>query len=211
MAAAHSNQTFKIVVLGAPGVGKSTIISQFLHRKFLELHWFTIELEQQTTLIGKEGRQVSLEIVDTPGGYCFGARRRFAIESGDAFILVFSLEDECSFETVAMIREDILRIKRKNKVPILLVGNKTDIEDDKRITGQIGAELFAKKEWKTKYVEACGKDHSSVTRAFQKLLKLAKIKVELSSHEEGETRRFTFPGSVKRKLRAIGKRRSSVA
>ncbi|XP_071109184.1 ras-related protein Rap-2a-like [Haliotis cracherodii] len=219
MTAAHSNQTFKIVVLGAPGVGKSTIISQFLHRKFLELHWFTIELEQQTTLIGKEGRQVSLEIVDTPGGYCFGARRRFAIESGDAFILVFSLEDECSFETVAMIREDILRIKRKNKVPILLtvamiredilrikrknkvpillVGNKTDIEDDKRITGKTGAELFAKKEWKTKYVEACGKDHSSVTRVFQKLLKLAKIKVELSSHEQGETRRFTFPGSVK--------------
>ncbi|XP_071109185.1 ras-related protein Rap-2a-like [Haliotis cracherodii] len=211
MAAALSNQTFKIVVLGAPGVGKSTIISQFLHRKFLELHWFTIELEQQTTLIGKEGRQVSLEIVDTPGGYCFGARRRFAIESGDAFILVFSLEDECSFETVAMIREDILRIKKKNKVPILLVGNKTDIEDDKRITGQTGAELFAKKEWKTKYVEACGKDHSSVTRVFQKLLKLAKIKVKLSSHEQGETRRFTFPGSVKRKLRAIGKRRNSVA
>ncbi|XP_071109183.1 ras-related protein Rap-2a-like [Haliotis cracherodii] len=211
MAAAHSNQTFKIVVLGAPRVGKSTIISQFLHQKFIELHWFTIELEQETTLIGKEGRQVSLEIVDTPGGYCFGARRRFAIESGDAFILVFSLEDECSFETVAMIREDILRIKRKNKVPILLVGNKTDIEDDRKITGKTGAELFAKKEWKTKYVEACGKDHSSVTRVFQKLLKLAKIKVELSSHEQGETRRFTFPGSVKRKLRAIGERRSSVA
>ncbi|XP_046328778.2 ras-related protein Rap-2a-like [Haliotis rufescens] len=203
MAAAHSNQTFKIVVLGAPGVGKSTIISQFLHRKFIELHWFTIELEQQTTLIGKEGRQVSLEIVDTPGGYCFGARRRFAIESGDAFILVFSLEDECSFETTAMIREDILRIKRKKKVPILLVGNKTDIEDNKRITGQTGAERFAKKEWNTKYVEACGKDHSSVTRVFQKLLKLAKIKVELSSHEQGETRRFTFPGRVKRKLRSI--------
>ncbi|XP_048247976.1 ras-related protein RSR1-like [Haliotis rufescens] len=152
MAAAHSNQTFKIVVLGAPGVGKSTIISQFLHRKFLELHWFTIELEQQTTLIGKEGRQVSLEIVDTPGGYCFGARRRIAIESGDAFILVFSLEDDCSFETVAMIREDILRIKRKNKVPILLVGNKTDIEDlnpTERVNNYkcIVCELSGKRKW----------------------------------------------------------------
>ncbi|XP_067658304.1 ras-related protein Rap-2a-like [Haliotis asinina] len=187
MATESTNETFKVVVLGAAGVGKSAIISQFL-----SLHWFTIELESQTTLIGEEGRQMSLEIVDIPGGYCFGARRRMAIESGDAFILVFSLDNECSFETVAMIRDDILRTKRNKKCPILLVGNKNDIEADKRITGKTGAERFARQEWKTKYMEVCAKDNNSVKRMFQKLLKLAKFKVKISSDGQRKMSRFSF-------------------
>ncbi|XP_067658296.1 ras-related protein Rap-2a-like [Haliotis asinina] len=195
MAPTKGNPTFRVIVLGAVGVGKSAIISQFLHNKFLELKSFTIELEHQTTLIGEEGRQMSLEIVDTPGGYCFGARRRIAIESGDAFILAFSLDDEASFETVAMIRDDIIRIKRNKKCPILLVGNKNDCEVYNRITRKAGAERFAKKEWNTKYTECCAKDHNSVRGVFHALLKLAKVKVKLTSKGQNE-RRSRFFGST---------------
>ncbi|XP_046333789.2 ras-related protein Rap-2a-like [Haliotis rufescens] len=182
MSATNTIQSLNIVVLGAPGVGKSCIISQFLHHKFLESSGFTIELEQQSTVLADKKRQISLDIVDTPGGYCFQERRRMAIAAGDAFILVFSLDKECSFETVAMLRDEIVRIKKTTKVPILLVGNKSDIDDEKRITSCKGAKLFAKKEWKTKYVEACAMDHNSVTEVFRKVLKLAKVKVQLSSH-----------------------------
>ncbi|XP_071114839.1 ras-related protein Rap-2a-like [Haliotis cracherodii] len=176
MSAATTNESVNIVVLGAPGVGKSAIITQFLHHKFLEQSGFTIELKQQTVVVGEANRRVALDIVDTPGGYCFQERRRMAIREGDAFILVFSLEDEFSFETVAMIRDDILRIKKKKKVPILLVGNKADIDDDKKITTCKGAKLFAKKEWKTKYVEASAMDHDSVKAVFDKILNLSKVR-----------------------------------
>jgi GTPase SAR1 family protein len=68
--------------------------------------------------------------------------RQLAIKSGDAFILVFSVDDSESFEEVRRLRDMILEIKNSdNDVPsiapaIVVVGNKNDL-DDKRVIRKV--------------------------------------------------------------------------
>ncbi len=68
--------------------------------------------------------------------------RQLAIKSGDAFILVFSVDDSESFEEVRRLRDMILEIKNSdNDIPsiapaIVVVGNKNDL-DDKRVIRKV--------------------------------------------------------------------------
>lgn len=64
--------------------------------------------------------------------------RELAIRKSDAFILVFSVDNEDSLEELKLIREEILRIKDadgshngKCKIPMVVVANKIDTDDDK--------------------------------------------------------------------------------
>lgn len=87
------------------------------------------------------GQNLTLEILDTSGYYQFPAMRELAIRKSEAFILVFSVDSEESLEELKQIREDILRIKKVDetggsaggnvKIPMVVVANKCDIDDDK--------------------------------------------------------------------------------
>jgi len=65
--------------------------------------------------------------MDTAGSYQFPAMKRLTIERGDAFILVYSLDDESTIEEVLRLRREIIDIKGTTEVPMLIVGNKTDL------------------------------------------------------------------------------------
>ena len=56
--------------------------------------------------------------------------RALSISSADAFILVYDVTDSITFEEVKAIREQIHEIKSTTAVPIVVVGNKTDLSDE---------------------------------------------------------------------------------
>ena len=53
--------------------------------------------------------------------------------SGEGFLLVYSITDRDSFEAINAYHQQILRVKDTETVPILLVGNKSDLEDGRRV------------------------------------------------------------------------------
>ncbi|CAI9599712.1 unnamed protein product [Staurois parvus] len=111
--------------MGAAGVGKTALIQQLLYDRFEHRHRRTVEevycLEPDPELL-----RLRLEIMDTSGSYSFPAMQKLRIQQGDAFALVFSLADLESFQEVERLRQEILRIKGENDVPIVVVGNQTD-------------------------------------------------------------------------------------
>ena len=171
---------YRIVVMGAAGVGKTCLINRFLFKKFLQDYKATVEqMYSEDYLL--DGEAITLDFLDTSGSYEFPAMRKLYIHSADAFILVYSVSDEASFEEVSRLRELIFEEKQDTYTPIVIVGNKADAEDCGRKIPRETAEITAVVEWESGYVEASAKDNMNVSGVIKELLRQANIKI----HNEG--------------------------
>lgn len=119
-----------MVVLGAGGVGKSSVTVQFVQGVYVESYDPTIE-DSYRKQIEIDGRACDLEILDTAGVAQFTAMRELYIKSGKGFLLVYSVTDENSLQELLALREQVLRIKDSENVPMVLIGNKCDLDNDR--------------------------------------------------------------------------------
>ncbi|KAF2103733.1 putative ras small monomeric GTPase [Rhizodiscina lignyota] len=124
---------YNIVVLGTGGVGKSCLTAQFVQNVWIESYDPTIEDSYRKT-IEVDGRQVVLEILDTAGTEQFTAMRELYMKTGQGFLLVFSITSLSSLHELEELRAQIIRIKDDERVPIVLVGNKCDLEEDRSVS-----------------------------------------------------------------------------
>ncbi|XP_053681375.1 ras-related protein Rap1 [Anopheles nili] len=177
-----SNVRHKIVMMGAAKVGKSSLITQFLYSSFSPKYKRTVE-EMHHGHFSVGGVNLTLDILDTAGSYEFPAMRALSISSADAFILVYDVTDTVTFEEVKAIREQIHEIKSTTAVPIVVVGNKTDLSDDDEDLRQVArdtTESMVTVDWENGFVEASAKLNRNVTQIFKELLVQAKITYNLS-------------------------------
>ena len=56
------------------------------------------------------------------------------MRSGEGFLLVFSVTDRTSFEEVSRFHKQILRVKDRDEFPIMLVGNKADLQQQRVVS-----------------------------------------------------------------------------
>lgn len=73
-------------------------------------------------------------VLDTAGQEEFSAMREQYMRSGEGFLLVFSLTDHNSFAEISKFQKQILRVKDRDEFPMLLVGNKSDLDHQRRVT-----------------------------------------------------------------------------
>ncbi|XP_071520099.1 GTP-binding protein Rit1 isoform X2 [Panulirus ornatus] len=121
-------KVFRIVVLGEGGVGKSALTLQFVSHNFLEYHDPTIEDAYQRQAV-IDGEPALLDILDTAGQIEFTAMRDQYMRCGEGFLICYSLTDRRSFEEVAGYRKLIAKVRAADSIPIVLVGNKVDLDD----------------------------------------------------------------------------------
>jgi Ras-related protein Rap-1B len=131
---------YKVVVLGAGGVGKSSVTVQFVQGVYVESYDPTIE-DSYRKQIEIDGRACDLEILDTAGVAQFTAMRELYIKSGKGFLLVYSVTDENSLKELLALREQVLRIKDSDNVPMVLIGNKCDLDQDRVLTIEDGIKV----------------------------------------------------------------------
>eukprot|EP00703_Trepomonas_sp_PC1_P005451 JAP91155.1 Rab-like protein [Trepomonas sp. PC1] len=162
--------TFKIVVVGSGGVGKSCITVRFVQGKFIKKYDPTIE-DFYRKQIDVDGEAVMLDILDTAGQEEFSALRDSYMRTGDGFIVVYAVNSASSFDDCNKLRQQILRIKEKEKVPMILVGNKCDITA-RDVTTQEGADMA--KEFGSAFIESSAKDNINITDIFVTIVKQVK-------------------------------------
>lgn len=93
---------------------------------------------------------------------------------------VFSITETESFAAVQEFREQILRVKSDEKnVPFILVGNKVDIESQRKVSKEEAQNLAD--QWKIKYIETSAKTRLNVDLVFQDLMRELMMRKKMSS------------------------------
>ncbi|KAJ7998703.1 hypothetical protein DPEC_G00207620 [Dallia pectoralis] len=110
---------YKLVVLGSGGVGKSALTVQFVQGIFVEKYDPTIE-DSYRKQVEVDGQQCMLEILDTAGTEQFTAMRDLYMKNGQGFSLVYSITAQSTFNDLQDLREQILRVKDTEDVPMIL-------------------------------------------------------------------------------------------
>ncbi|KAL8583465.1 DNA-binding transcription factor rap1 [Nucella lapillus] len=168
---------YKLVVLGSGGVGKSALTVQFVQGIFVEKYDPTIE-DSYRKQVEVDGQQCMLEILDTAGTeqvtamrdlYMKNAMRDLYMKNGQGFLLVYSITAQSTFNDLQELREQILRVKDTDDVPMLLVGNKCDLEDE-RVVGKDQGQNLAR-HFNCAFLETSAKARVNVSEIFMDLVR----------------------------------------
>ena len=131
--------------------------------------------EGYTPKLKIEDQEYELEILDTGGKEDYQYKMDSWISFGEGFLLVFAINDKESFSYIKGKHDRILKAKQGAKCPILLVGNKQDLEKERKVT-YTEAKALADS-WGIEYMETSAETNFNCKEAFEKLAeKIVKAK-----------------------------------
>ncbi|TMS34436.1 hypothetical protein L596_002030 [Steinernema carpocapsae] len=163
--------SFRVVVVGGGGVGKSALTIQFVQQYFVIDYDPTIE-DSYTKSCFIDEDLYKLEVLDTAGQEEFSTMREQYLRNGNGFLLVYAVTDRNSLEEVIKLHQLILRLKDRDEFPIMLVANKTDLQDERLISREEGQRVAH--QLNVPYIECSAKERLNVDQAFHDLVRLIK-------------------------------------
>ncbi|VDL73846.1 unnamed protein product [Nippostrongylus brasiliensis] len=164
--------TYRLVVIGDGGVGKSSLTIQFFQKQFLDYYDPTIE-DQYIQHCEVDGNWVIMDVLDTAGQEEFSAMREQYMRNGRGFLLVFSVTERKSLDEAVKLYRQVLRVKDRTEYPVLLVANKIDLTNQRVVSEAEGRGVAAS--LKLPYIETSAKDPPvNVDNAFHELVRIVK-------------------------------------
>ncbi|KAM9843373.1 GTP-binding protein Rhes [Aulostomus maculatus] len=170
-----SKNCHRIVVLGAPKVGKTNILKRFLGEEFDEHYEATTE-DFHRKLFHVGGETYQIDLLDAASERDFPAKRRLSILSGDIFLLVFSVDDRESFNEVLELLNEIKAAKAKlqkskhpARIPAVICGNKVDLDAQRVVSAPEVTEVVGQD---VSFFETSAKDGTGLEVVFRHLAAL---------------------------------------
>ncbi|KAG2197565.1 hypothetical protein INT47_009563 [Mucor saturninus] len=128
---------FKLVFLGEQSVGKTSLITRFMYDTFDNTYQATIGIDFLSKTMYLEDRTVRLQLWDTAGQERFRSLIPSYIRDSSVAVVVYDITSRVSFQNTSKWIEDV-RAERGTEVIIVLVGNKTDLNDRREVTLEEG-------------------------------------------------------------------------
>jgi GTPase KRas protein len=97
------------------------------------------------------------------------AMREQYMRNGEGFLLVYSITSRMSFDEISTFYQQICRVKDRDYFPMVLVGNKCDLESDRQVSSQEGKDLA--KQFGCQFIETSAKQKINVEEAFFEVVK----------------------------------------
>ncbi|KAM3938131.1 ras-like protein family member 10A [Leptodactylus fuscus] len=169
-------QTVQVAVLGAPGVGKTAIIRQFVAQEFRDEYTPTESRQLYRASAVLSERMYELQILDLPNllrypgsaGQEWLDPRFRGLRNSRVFILVFDICNPESFHHVKQLRQQIIDSTSKTPL-IVVVGNKRD-QQKHRFAPRHVLSMLVKKSWKCGYLECSARNNWHILLLFKELL-----------------------------------------
>jgi len=130
---------YKIIIIGDTGVGKSNILSRYLKDEFREDSKSTVGVELGTKFLKLKDMGAKLQIWDTAGQERYKSITSSYYKGSHGCFIVYDITNEKTFENVDNWFKQAQKEASK-EVSIILVGNKCDLENERKISKEKGEE-----------------------------------------------------------------------
>jgi small GTP-binding protein len=158
--------TYKFIVVGSSGVGKTAILKRLVEDTFTDDSLSTIGVEFDSTVVVVDNNKVKLQIWDTAGQERFRSIAKAYYRNAAGVFVVYDLTDRPSFDDLNSWMSDIHALCDANAV-VLLIANKADLAS-RRVVTVAEAERFAAHH-RIMYMETSAKLGANVREAFVKV------------------------------------------
>ena len=162
--------SFKILFLGGIGVGKTCIINRYVKNIFINDQTPTIGIDYKSKIVIYNSKKIKLKIFDTSGQERFHTLTKNYYRGADGIIMVFDIKRSETFEELTYWMEEINKNCDKNKIGLILVGNKNDGNlDERKISREQGnkiAELY-----NFIYIETSAVTNDNIKECFDLMVK----------------------------------------
>ncbi|AQK94769.1 Ras-related protein RABG3f [Zea mays] len=182
--ASRRRTLLKVIILGDSGVGKTSLMNQYVNKKFSNQYKATIgadfltkEVQFEDRLFTLQVRLVTLAIWDTAGQERFQSLGVAFYRGADCCVLVYDVNSMKSFDNLHNWREEFLiqaSPSDPDNFPFVLLGNKVDVDGgNSRVVSEKKAKAWCASKGNIPYFETSAKDGTNVEDAFQCIVKNA--------------------------------------
>ncbi|XP_015791251.1 ras-related and estrogen-regulated growth inhibitor-like protein isoform X1 [Tetranychus urticae] len=162
------NRALRIAILGSSQSGKSAVTVRYLTKRFIGEYSSSKDFFYHHSLTVDDVK-TDVEIMDTSSCKCIYDHIAWA----DAFVVVYSICDKDSFHEARQLLQTIAMYKGARRLPIILLGNKRDLEHNREVAVDDGQELSLL--WQCQFYEvSAAESYIGVSLAFQSLIREAK-------------------------------------
>ena len=181
----------KVIILGDSGVGKTSLMQQYVNKKFSNQYKSTIGADFLTKEVMVDDRLVTMQIWDTAGQERFQSLGVAFYRGADCCVLTYDVTAPASFTSLDSWKDEFLiqsSPRDPDNFPFVVLGNKVDL--DNRSIPSKRAQQWCHNNNDISYFETSAKEAINVELAFQTIAKNA-----LAQEAEDEFHN-EFPGSV---------------
>ena len=168
---------FKVVLVGDSFVGKTNIMSRYLKNEFHEDSKATVGVEFGSKQFTIDGHSVKAQIWDTAGQERYKAITSAYYKGAKGAFIVYDITRKNSFESVERWVNDVISVADK-KITIVLIGNKSDLEDQRQVTKEEAQDKANKLE--IAFMETSAFSGDNLDKAFEMMVN----EVYQKCHEE---------------------------
>ncbi|KAJ0030256.1 hypothetical protein Pint_13186 [Pistacia integerrima] len=173
--ATRRRMLLKVIILGDSGVGKTSLMNQYVNRKFSNQYKATIGADFLTKEVQFEDRLFTLQIWDTAGQERFQSLGVAFYRGADCCVLVYDVNVMKSFDNLNNWREEFLiqaSPSDPENFPFVVLGNKVDVDGgNSRVVSEKKAKAWCASKGNIPYFETSAKEGFNVEAAFQCIAK----------------------------------------
>mmetsp|Transcript_7881 Transcript_7881/g.12624 ORF Transcript_7881/g.12624 Transcript_7881/m.12624 type:complete len:205 (+) Transcript_7881:119-733(+) len=173
--ASRKKVLLKVIILGDSGVGKTSLMNQYVNKKFSNQYKATIGADFLTKEVMVEDRLVTMQIWDTAGQERFQSLGVAFYRGADSCVLVFDVNSTKTFENLDSWRDEFLiqaGPRDPENFPFVVIGNKIDLDSQRTVSAK-RAIAWCQSKGNIPYFETSAKEAINVEQAFQVIAKNA--------------------------------------
>ena len=159
--------TFKIIIIGNSGVGKTSITTSAVKNVFINDYKSTIGMEIFSLYLKVNDKPIKLQIWDTCGQEIYRSLIKNFYRNSSLAIIVYSIDKKNSFKDINLWIKEI-RVNSSPDIKIVLIGNKSDLDKDRQVSYEEGKKYLDDDEV-LKFFETSAKTGENIKKLFEEI------------------------------------------